>query len=91
MRGIQQDLLPHKTLTVKGIEGLPRANAGKRYDVLDALVPGFGVRVMSTGRKSYFLIARFPGQKNPTRRTIASVGKLELSAARETARVGSAS
>lgn len=75
-----------KTLTVKGIENLPRADAGKRYDVLDALVPGFGVRVMPTGRKSYFLIARFPGQKNPTRRTIAPVGRLELSAARETAR-----
>lgn len=75
-----------KTLTVKGIESLPPADAGKRYDILDAIVPGFGVRVMSTGRKSYFLVARFPGQKNPTRRTIAPVGRLELSAAREMAR-----
>jgi integrase len=75
-----------KTLTLKAIESLPAAEGGKRYDVLDAVVPGFGVRVMSTGRKSYFLLARFPGQKNPTRRTIAPVGRIELSQARETAR-----
>lgn len=75
-----------KTLTVKAIESLPAAGGGKRYDVLDAVVPGFGVRVMPTGRKSYFLLARFPGQKNPTRRTIAPVGRIELSQARETAR-----
>jgi integrase len=75
-----------KTLTVKAIESLPAAAGGKRYDVLDAVVPGFGVRVMPTGRKSYFLLARFPGQKNPTRRTIAPVGRIELSQARETAR-----
>jgi integrase len=75
-----------KTLTVKAIESLPAAEGGKRYDVLDAVVPGFGVRVMATGRKSYFLLARFPGQKNPTRRTIAPVGRIELSKARETAR-----
>jgi integrase len=75
-----------KTLTVKAIESLPAADGGKRYDVLDAVVPGFGVRVMPTGRKSYFLLARFPGQKNPTRRTIAPVGRIELSQARETAR-----
>lgn len=71
---------------MKAIESLPPAELGKRYDVLDAVVPGFGVRVMSTGRKSYFLLARFPGQKNPTRRTIAPVGRIELSKARETAR-----
>jgi hypothetical protein len=75
-----------KTLTVKAIESLPAAEGGKRYDVLDAVVPGFGVRVMPTGRKSYFLLARFPGQKNPTRRTIAPVGRIELAQARETAR-----
>jgi integrase len=75
-----------KTLTVKAIESLPSAEGGKRYDVLDAVVPGFGVRVMPTGRKSYFLLARFPGQKNPTRRTIAPVGRIELAQARETAR-----
>jgi hypothetical protein len=75
-----------KTLTAKAIESLPAAEGGKRYDVLDAVVSGFGVRVMPTGRKSYFLLARFPGQKNPTRRTIAPVGRIELAQARETAR-----
>jgi Arm DNA-binding domain len=54
--------------------------------VLEAVVPGFGVRVMPTGRKSYFLLARFPGQKNPTRRMIAPVGRIDLSRARETER-----
>jgi hypothetical protein len=31
--------LMRKTLTVKAIESLPAAEGGKRYDVLDAVVP----------------------------------------------------
>lgn len=75
-----------RNLTAKGIEGLQPAPVGGRYDVADSVVPGFGVRVTDKGKKSYVLTARFPGSANPTRRTIAAVGALELAKAREVAR-----
>ena len=75
-----------RNLTAKAIEALKPAPGGGRYDVADAIVPGFGVRVTDKGKKSYILTARFPGSANPTRRTIADVGAVELSKAREVAR-----
>ena len=75
-----------KVLTAKALQSLPPAEAGKRYDVFDALVPGFGVRVTATGHKTYIMIARYRGQKNPSRRVIAAVGAVDLADARETAR-----
>ena len=72
-------------LTVKSIKALKLAAPGGRYDVADAIVPGFGVRVNAKG-KSYTLTARFPGSKHPTRRTIASVDEIDLAAARDKAR-----
>jgi integrase len=76
-----------KNLTLKAIEALQPAVAGGRYDVADAIVPGFGVRVTDKGKKSYTLTARYPGSGNPTRRTIAAVGAIDLAQAREVARL----
>jgi integrase len=76
-----------RNLTIKAIEALKPAPSGGRYDIADAIVPGFGVRVTDKGKKSYILTARFPGSSNPTRRTIADVGAMELTKAREVARV----
>ena len=75
-----------RNLTAKAIEVLKPAPGGGRYDVADGIVPGFGVRVTDRGKKSYILTARFPGSTNPTRRTIADVGAMELAKAREVAR-----
>ena len=75
-----------KNLTVKAIDALKPAPVGGRYDVADAIVPGFGIRVTGNGKKTFILTARFPGSHNPTRRAIAEVGAMELSAAREMAR-----
>lgn len=75
-----------KHLTAKAIDALKPAPLCKRYDVADAIVPGFGVRVNDKGRKSFTLTARYPGSDNPTRRTIAEVGAMELAMAREIAR-----
>jgi Arm DNA-binding domain len=72
-------------LTVKAIQALKLAEPGGRYDVADAIVPGFGVRVNAKG-KSYTLTARFPGSTHPTRRTIAAVGEIDLATARNKAR-----
>ncbi len=57
--------------------------AGKRIDVWDASLPGFGVRV-SGNKKSYIVYARFGGF--PSRRTIGTVGHMPLAAARAQAR-----
>ena len=75
-----------KVLTVKAIDALKPAPQGSRYDLADAIVPGFGVRVTDKGSKSFILTARFPGSQNPTRRTIGKVGSLELADARKVAR-----
>jgi integrase len=72
-------------LTVKAIDAMKLAEPGCRYDVADAIVPGFGVRV-NVKCKSYILTARFPGSKHPTRRTIAAVGEIDLATARDKAR-----
>ena len=58
-----------------------------RVDYPDAIVPGLALRVTANGHKSYVLIARYPlNPKNPTRRTIAEVGKITLEQARRLAR-----
>jgi HPt (histidine-containing phosphotransfer) domain-containing protein len=72
-------------LTVKAIDAMKLAEPGGRYDVADAIVPGFGVRVNARG-KSYTLTARFPGSTHPTRRTIAAVDEIDLATARDKAR-----
>lgn len=72
-------------LTDKGIAALPAAPAGKRLEIWDDLVAGFGVRVTDTGHKTYVAYARFRGV--PSRRTIGAVGKIKLADARADARM----
>jgi hypothetical protein len=71
-----------RALTAKGIDAIKPPPAGKRRIVLDALVPGFGVRVTDTGAKSYVLVGRFGGSRNPTARAIGKVGAITLEKAR---------
>src|SRR5436190_7878072 len=61
----------------------PKARA---YDMHDAVVPGLAVRVLPSGVKSFVLVARFPGSRNPTRRTLGAYGALSLEKARGKAR-----
>jgi integrase len=44
------------------------------------------VRVSETGRKTFVLVARFPGSRNPTRRALGIYGELTLEKARAKAR-----
>jgi integrase len=75
-----------KNLTPTLVAGLKAAPAGQRYQVMDAQVPGFGVRVTDRGHKTYILRVRFPGSSNPSRREIAPCADLGLSDARDKAR-----
>jgi hypothetical protein len=57
----------------------------KRYEVMDTVVPGFGVRV-SDGRKTFILLTRYPGSNNPTRRAVGEYDVMSLEEARDKAR-----
>lgn len=81
-------------LTDARVRALASAEPGKRYDVLDALMPGLLVRVTDKGRKTLMYRARFPsnkandttGKKDAARRAIGEFGKLTLDQARDKAR-----
>jgi integrase len=74
------------TLTPTKISGLKPAKQGQRYQVMDALVPGFGVRVTDSGHCTFILRTRYPGSENPSRREIGACGEMALTEAREKAR-----
>lgn len=82
-----------KVLTHRTLAALKPAPAGKRYEVMDAVVPGFGVRVTDkadgrgkAAQRTFILIARFPGKSNPARRALGRYRELTLEQAREKAR-----
>jgi integrase len=74
------------TLTPTKITGLKPAKKGQRYQVMDAMVPGFGVRVTETGSRTFILRTRYPGSDSPSRREIGKCDDITLSDARERAR-----
>ena len=78
--------MPKRTLNDRTLKALKPARKGKTYDVLDALVPGLAVRVSETRKRTFILVARYPGSKNPTRRALGEYGELTLVQAREKAR-----
>lgn len=75
-----------KNLTPTLIGGLRPAAEGQRYQVMDAQIPGFGVRVTDKGHKTFILRTRYPGGSTPARREIGSCADLTLADARERAR-----
>ncbi len=74
------------TLTPTKINGLKPAKRGQRYQVMDAMVPGFGIRVTETGSRTFILRTRYPGSDSPSRREIGKCDDITLSDAREKAR-----
>lgn len=77
---------PKKTLHDRTLKSLKPAPKGETYEQMDSIVPGFGVRVSETGRKTFILIARFPGSPHPTRGRLGIYGALTLEQARNKAR-----
>lgn len=75
-----------KRLTDAMIAGLKPAPEGTRIEIRDDLLPSFAVRVTDKGTKTFVLITRFPGSKNPARRAIGEYPTLSLHQAREEAR-----
>src|SRR5262249_18467775 len=78
-----------RRLTDRALKALGKRNlpsAGKTRDVDDGVVPGLKARVMPSGEISFVLVARYPGSRNPTRRSLGLYGELTLNEAREKAR-----
>ena len=73
-----------KTLTDRTLKALKPAE--KPYEVMDAIVRGFGARIMPSGVKSFILLRRYPGSKQPARRALGAYGEMSLAEAREKAR-----
>jgi integrase len=74
---------PKKTLTDRLIKTIKPAPEGTRKQVMDKLVPGFGIRVTDKGVKTYIFQTRFPGSTFQARREINAA---TLDEARATAR-----
>ena len=75
-----------RNLTDRTLKSLKAARSGKHYDIMDSFVPGFGVRISDTGRRTFILVKRFPGSRNPTRLALGEFGALTLERARSKAR-----
>jgi integrase len=73
-------------LTDRKLKALKPARHGQRYEIADAEVSGLGVRVTDKGKRTFFLIARYPGSNNPTRRALGEYPTDSLLEAREKAR-----
>src|SRR5215510_6984600 len=73
-------------LSTRRIDSLKPAHAGKRYQLMDEMVPGFGIRVTDTGQRTFILRTRFPGSSNLNRRALGDYPELSLEAARDKAR-----
>ncbi len=72
-----------KKLTQKGVERITPPSTG-RLEVFDAVLPGFGLRVTSTGHKSWFVFYRVNGRQR--RMTLGPLANQTLLEARDAAR-----
>jgi integrase len=63
--------LPRLKLTDRFVRSASPTGGG-RDEYLDTVVPQLMLRVTPTGHKSFALVARFPGFKNPTRRLLGT-------------------
>jgi integrase len=63
-----------------------RAPAAGRIEIWDTLLPGFGLRISSTGARTWMVAQRRPGVKHPVRLKIGNLPDLSLADARAKAR-----
>lgn len=78
--------MPREVLTDRKLKALKPALTGQRFELMDAIVPGLAIRVTDKGKKTFVLVARYPGSPNPTRRALGAYGALSLEQARERSR-----
>lgn len=76
---------PRRKLTDRFVESRKKAKEGDRDEYPDSLKTAMELRVTDKGAKSFVLLARYPGSKNPTRRSLGSYGAITLQEARDKA------
>lgn len=69
-------------LTDRKISALKPAPTGQRTELMDAIVPGLGIRVTDRGAKTFILKTRFPGSDQPARRALGEYPSMSLEEAR---------
>lgn len=83
-------MMVRRNLTDRKLKSLKRDRSLEdklgHYDAWDTIVPSLGVRVSKTGRRTFVLMTRYPGDKHPARRKLGLYGELSLDQAREKAR-----
>jgi integrase len=72
-------------LTDRAIKAWPAASNGRRYLVWDAAQPCLAIRITSTGAKSFVVIRRRPGDRDPLTAVLGSYPAVTLKDAREEA------
>lgn len=77
--------MPKSSLSDFKMKNLKAAEKGKRYDVMDADVRGFGVRVNDKRERVFIFYSRFPGNPAPQRRSIGEYPAMTLEDARKKA------
>jgi hypothetical protein len=73
---------------LKALKPVPAGESGspkRRYIVWDATQPHLGIRVTETGARSFVVVRRLPGARNPVTYVLGSYPALTLRAAREAA------
>jgi integrase len=70
-------------LTDRGLKALKPAPAGTRYMVWDAMTPHLSVRVTANGAKSFVIVGRRPGRRNPHYHVLGRYPSVSLKDARE--------
>jgi integrase len=76
---------PRRKLTDRFIESRKPAKSGDRDEYPDTIKTPMELRVTEKGAKSFVLLTRFPGSRNPTRRSLGRYGEITLAAARDKA------
>jgi integrase len=83
-------MMIRRNLTDRKVNSLKRNKSlGDRlghFDTWDTDVHGLGVRTSKTGRRTFVLMARYPGSKNPARRALGKYPEMTLAEAREKAK-----
>src|SRR5262245_40539500 len=83
-------MLDRKSLNDRKIKSLRRDKGLEdklgHYDTWDTDVRGLGVRTSKTGRRTFVLMARYPGHAFPMRRKLGTYPEMTLVKAREKAR-----
>jgi len=74
-----------KKLTDRTLQALKPAPSGTRYTMWDTETAAFGVRVTDKGRRTFIVMRRLPGERDPVRCVLGGYPDMTLKEARERA------